>query len=141
MSNPTEGVNPFRQIVQPFIDVVRAPRALWGVNVGYMIEGMCYFGVVGYLAMYFNEYVGLSDQAAGINVGVAQFPWFLTKMLTSLYSGWFLARYCPDPALGTPLDTGTMWFVYGIIASASTVMLVLAKGWIGKDFKTRHAAA
>ncbi len=75
----------------------------------------------------------------GAYMGVAQFPWFLTKLLTSLYSGWFLARYCPDPKDGTPLDTGTMWLVYGCIAGSSTVLLVLAKGWIGKDFKTRHA--
>ena len=62
--------NPLKEIIQPFIDVVRAPRALWGVNLSYLIEGFCYFGVLGYLAMYFNEYVGLSDTQAGPMVGV-----------------------------------------------------------------------
>ena len=62
--------NPLKEIIQPFIDVVRAPRALWGVNISYLIEGFCYFGVLGYLAMYFNEYVGLSDTQAGPMVGV-----------------------------------------------------------------------
>jgi len=62
--------NPLREIVQPFIDVVRAPRALWGVNFSYLLEGMVYFGVVAYLAMYFNQYVGLSDVSAGVMVGV-----------------------------------------------------------------------
>jgi MFS family permease len=57
---------PLREIVQPFIDLVHAPRALWGVNVSYFLEGLCYFGVLGYLAMYFNQYVGLSDQWAGL---------------------------------------------------------------------------
>ncbi|MBZ5640973.1 MAG: MFS transporter [Acidobacteriia bacterium] len=61
--------SPLREIVQPFIDVVRAPRALWGVNLSYLLEGMCYFGVVGYLAMYFNQYAGLSDVSAGVMVG------------------------------------------------------------------------
>jgi MFS family permease len=61
--------SPLREIVQPFIDVVRAPRALWGVNLSYLLEGMVYFGVVGYLAMYFNQYVGLSDVSAGVMVG------------------------------------------------------------------------
>jgi MFS family permease len=61
--------NPFLEIVQPFVDVVRAPRALWGVNFSYFLEGLCYFGVVGYLAMYFNQYVGLSDVSAGVMVG------------------------------------------------------------------------
>src|SRR5512136_1620889 len=62
--------NPFQEIIQPFIDVVKAPRALWGVNVSYLLEGFCYFGVLGYLAMYFNEYVGLSDTQTGPMVGV-----------------------------------------------------------------------
>ncbi len=49
--------NPLREIVQPFIDLVRAPRALWGVNLAYFIEGMVYFGMLGYLAMYFSDEV------------------------------------------------------------------------------------
>jgi proton-dependent oligopeptide transporter, POT family len=72
----------------------------------------------------------------GAYMGVAQFPWFLTKVITSLYSGWFLANYCPKE--GMP-HTETMWFIYGCIAMASTVMLILAKGWLGKDFKTTSA--
>jgi len=31
----------------------------------------------------------------GIYMGVAQFPWFMTKMLVPLYSGYMLQRYCP----------------------------------------------
>jgi POT family proton-dependent oligopeptide transporter len=31
----------------------------------------------------------------GIYMGIGQFPWFLTKVITSLYSGWFLMNYCP----------------------------------------------
>lgn len=71
MGAPAEAArkNPLREIVQPFVDVARAPRALWGVNFGYLLEGMAYFGVVGYLAMYFNQYVGLSDRGAGVMVG------------------------------------------------------------------------
>jgi len=73
----------------------------------------------------------------GAYMGVAQFPWFLTKVLTSLYSGWFLAHYCPKGVPPDQLDTQTMWFLYGLIAISSPVMLVLARNWIGKDFKTR----
>jgi POT family proton-dependent oligopeptide transporter len=62
--------NPVQEIIQPFIDLLRAPRALWGVNLGYVIEGMVYFGILGYLAMYFNEYIGLNDIWAGRMVGV-----------------------------------------------------------------------
>jgi len=31
-----------------------------------------------------------------------------------------------------------MWFIFGCIAITSTVLLILAKGWIGKGFKTKH---
>lgn len=64
------GKSPLREIVQPFADVIQAPRALWGVNLAYLIEGMVYFGMLNYLAMYFNEYVGLNDVWAGRMVGV-----------------------------------------------------------------------
>ncbi len=70
----------------------------------------------------------------GAYMGVAQFPWFLTKMIVPMYSGWFLQRYCP--ATG-PQDTRTMWFIYACIAMMSTVLLVGARGWLGKDFKTK----
>lgn len=72
----------------------------------------------------------------GVYMGVAQFPWFLTKVLVPLYSGHMLARYCPPDGAR---DTETMWFIFACIAMTSTVMLVLAKGWVGKDFKTSHA--
>jgi len=71
----------------------------------------------------------------GAYMGVAQFPWFLTKVITSLYSGWFLAHYCPKEG---PTNTETMWFIYGCIAILSTILLILAKGWLGKDFKTAN---
>ncbi len=74
----------------------------------------------------------------GAYMGVAQFPWFLTKVITPLFSGYFLERYCPA---GTPpelLNTETMWLIYGLIACSSTVMLLLARNWVGRDFKTRH---
>ena len=56
-----EQKSPLQEIVQPFIDFAHAPRALWGVNLAYVLEGFVYFGMLGYLAMYFNDFVGLSD--------------------------------------------------------------------------------
>jgi MFS family permease len=70
----------------------------------------------------------------GIYMGVAQFPWFLTKMIVPLYGGWFLQTYCPQEG---EINTEPMWFYYGLIAISSTVMLILAKPWVGKDFKTK----
>ncbi len=75
----------------------------------------------------------------GIYMGVAQFPWFLTKLITSLYSGWFLARFCAEGTPPAELNTEQMWFIYGLIAVSSPVMLILARNWLGKDFKTKAA--
>lgn len=67
----------------------------------------------------------------GVYMGVGQFPWFLTKVITGLYSGWFLARYCPKPELGLPMDTQTMWFIYGLIALVTPIALIVAQRWVG----------
>jgi hypothetical protein len=72
----------------------------------------------------------------GQYMGVAQLPWFLTKMVVPwLYSGWMMDRYCPKTGAQ---DTEFMWFVYGCIAISSTVFLLIAKPWLGKGFKTKH---
>lgn len=72
----------------------------------------------------------------GEYMGVAQFPWFLTKILTSLYSGWFLLHYCPDKG---PKNTEFMWLIYGFIAMASPVCLLLAKRWMGDNLQKKLA--
>ena len=68
----------------------------------------------------------------GLYMGIGQFPWFLTKMLTSLYSGYVIARYCPKPELGLPMRTGSMWLMYAFIAMVSPIALVLARRWMAK---------
>ncbi len=70
----------------------------------------------------------------GAYMGVAQLPWFLTKMIVPLYSGWFLKHYCPEEGAVT---SEKMWLIYACIAMCSTLLLLLAKGWVGKDFKTK----
>ena len=80
----------------------------------------------------------------GEYMGVAQFPWFLTKMLVPLYSGLFLTRYCADEAtiakgIGA-MQPERMWFYFGVIAIVSTVLLVVARGWIGKDYFQKKPA-
>ena len=66
----------FREISQPFVDLFHASRALWGINLSYLLEGLTYFGVVGLLAIFFNDYIGLDDISAGRMVG------FLTAGIT-----------------------------------------------------------
>jgi proton-dependent oligopeptide transporter, POT family len=75
----------------------------------------------------------------GIYMGIGQFPWFLTKVITSLYSGWFLMNYCPADTPPSEMSTETMWLIYGFIAIISPVGLFLAKGWMKKGFKVKHS--
>ncbi len=73
----------------------------------------------------------------GLYMGVGQFPWFLTKVITGFYSGWFIMQYVPRDVTPADMNTGTMWFIYGLIAMTSTLGLVLAKKWMMKGFKTK----
>ncbi|HUI09335.1 MAG TPA: MFS transporter [Bacteroidota bacterium] len=73
----------------------------------------------------------------GIYMGIGQFPWFLTKVVTSLYSGWFLMHYCPAGVPPGELHTGTMWFIYGIIAMMTPAGLLIASSWMRKGFRLR----
>ncbi len=74
----------------------------------------------------------------GAYMGIGQFPWFLTKVITGLYSGIFVSKYLPKPASGLPIQSGKMWFIYGVIAMASPIALVIAKRWMMKGM-TNHA--
>ena len=69
----------------------------------------------------------------GAYLGVARLPWFMTKMITGLYAGWFLMRYCPEDGV---LDTGTMWFWHGVVAIITPILLILATRWMKKSFST-----
>jgi POT family proton-dependent oligopeptide transporter len=75
----------------------------------------------------------------GIYMGIGQFPWFLTKFITSLYSGWFLTQYCPADTPPELLNTEMLWFIYGCIAIISPITLFLARGWMGKTLTEREA--
>jgi hypothetical protein len=71
----------------------------------------------------------------GIYMGIGQFPWFLTKVITAIYSGWFLQNYCPADTPPAGLNTETMWLIYGFIAIISPIGLIIARKWMLKGFK------
>jgi MFS family permease len=77
-------------------------------------------------------------EMTGIYMGIGQFPWFLTKVVTSLYSGWFLMNYCPAGVPPEQMHTEAMWFIYGLIAIVSPIGLFLARKWMMKGFKVKH---
>jgi len=63
----------------------------------------------------------------GAYIGIGQLPWFLTKLVTGLYAGWFLQRFCPADG---PKATDRMWLVYAFIAMVSPVALFLTRKWL-----------
>ena len=73
----------------------------------------------------------------GAYMGIGQLPWFLTKVITGFYSGYFIATYVPKPESGLPIHSGKMWFIYGLIAITSPIALWLAKGWMKKGKKNQ----
>jgi len=73
----------------------------------------------------------------GIYMGIGQFPWFLTKVITSLYSGWFLMQYSPSNTPPSEMNTETMWLIYAFIAMVSPLGLLAARKWMRKGFKTK----
>ncbi len=55
----------FRELGTTLVAFVKSPKALWGVNIPYVIEGLVYFGILTILGKYCSENVGLSDLQAG----------------------------------------------------------------------------
>ncbi len=74
----------------------------------------------------------------GLYMGIGQFPWFLTKFLTGLYSGYFVATYVPRPESGLPINSEFMWLIYGLIAMISPVALILTRKWMMAGMKEKH---
>jgi MFS family permease len=60
-------------------------------------------------------------------MGMANFPWFLAKATTGLYSGFLLQHYCPEQG---PQNTQFMWLIYGIIAVISPIGLLVGRKWV-----------
>ena len=74
-------------------------------------------------------------------MGLANIPWLLAKGTTGLYSGLLLSKFCPDNVPRDQLHTGTMWFIYGCIAVASPIGLLLARKWVMAGLHQRTAPA
>ncbi len=73
----------------------------------------------------------------GAYMGIGQLPWFLTKVLTGLYSGYFVEKYIPRPDSGLPIQSGKLWFIYGLIAVSTPVFLWLSKNWMLKGMRKK----
>ncbi|MCK7518937.1 MAG: MFS transporter [Ignavibacteriales bacterium] len=89
-----------REITQPFKDLFKASRALWGINLSYLLEGITYFGIVGYLVIYFNNYIKLDDISAGQMVGIQTAGITLAMLFLGATVDWIGVRRSLLYALG-----------------------------------------
>src|SRR3989339_442993 len=56
----------FKELNETFVAFFKAPKALWGVNVPYIIEGLVYFGILTILGKYSSENLSVNDAQAGL---------------------------------------------------------------------------
>ena len=54
-----------RELAQTFVAFFKAPRALWGINIPYVLEGLVYFGILTILGKFCSENVALNDIHSG----------------------------------------------------------------------------
>ena len=54
-----------RELAETFTAFLKAPRALWGVNIPYIFEGLVYFGLLTILGKFCSENVRLNDIHSG----------------------------------------------------------------------------
>ena len=56
----------FKELHDTFVAFIKAPKALWGINIPYIVEGLVYFGILTILGKYSSENVGLTDAQSGL---------------------------------------------------------------------------
>ena len=69
---------------------------------------------------------------SGPCIAFANMPWFMIKFIAGWYTGRMMDIYCPAEG---PLNTETMWLIYGLVAMISPVALVLAGRWVSRGLQ------
>ncbi|MCK5592190.1 MAG: MFS transporter, partial [Candidatus Pacebacteria bacterium] len=59
-------VDAFIELKETFLAFINAPKALWGINVPYVLEGLVYFGILTILGKFASENIGLLDSQSGL---------------------------------------------------------------------------
>lgn len=55
----------FKELGETMVAFVKAPRALWGINIPYVLEGLVYFGILTILGKFCSENIQMTDIQAG----------------------------------------------------------------------------
>ena len=73
MNKPEEKKSFFEIVKESFSELketsgalLKAPKALWGINLPYILEGLVYFGTLTVLGKFSSENVALTDIQAGL---------------------------------------------------------------------------
>lgn len=142
MPDATQKTSPLKEIIQPFVDLIKAPRALWALNLTYLIEGFAYFGTLYYLALFFNEYVRLNDKHAGWMVGVMTSgitfsmlffgsrvdKWGLRRTLFIALALMCVGRAVLSLSPGLGLESGSLFSDLNLVVTLGIILVVLGYG-------------
>jgi len=77
----------------------------------------------------FFEYVAhiAPPGQVGAAMSLANFPWFVTKSMAGLYSGWMLQTFVPHTGAAQP---ERIWLVYAAVALLTPISLALCRPWL-----------
>ena len=106
-----------RELGTTLVAFIKAPKALWGVNIPYVIEGLVYFGILTILGKYCSENVALSDLHAG---------WVYSVVTAGItFAMLFLGGVCDK--IGVPRTLTIAFFMFvvgrGLVALSGTMDL------------------